>query len=598
MKRFITGKIVLGAVLLSAALASTAPAADTTRYVCIGNSITYGYGLAKVTQAYPYLLQKMFRINYLTTTIPLVTDTVFDFGINSCTLLKEGDKPYWTQPDFTATFSIRPSLITVILGANDTKDSNWVYGANFATEYGQMLDTFAHIATKPKLFACLPATIFSNTFSPPLRDSILISYIIPDIKAQAQQRSIPIIDVHTPTLSKSAMYIDGVHPDSNGQKLLADVFYESIINSNYITNQPFKIHLLYYGPAPNVMALTGTAADSTGKPMLYIYPAPDSIKTGVGILVCPGGGYTHVSIDLEGKQVAAWLNTCGITAFVLRYRYNPYLYPVPLNDGKRAMRLVRFLAPTFGLDTTRIGIMGFSAGGHVASTVATHYDNGNPASLDPVEIKKCRPDFNVLVYPVITMVGPYVHTGSRNALFGTSPAPSTALLDSFSNQMWVTPQTAQTFLDHGGADSTVPIQNSEMFDSALKANGVPQKFFVDPGKPHGYGLAGEWPDTLLTWLKARGIIPGTVGIKPVPFQATSPGMAMVAVSAACGGLRFTSGIHVSSECSIYRPDGGRCAVFRLPGQSVFVWRPATSGVYLVKIKNSSGAILRKIEFER
>jgi acetyl esterase/lipase/lysophospholipase L1-like esterase len=597
MNRFVAGKAVFGAIL-AVLLASGAQAADTTRYVCIGNSITYGYGLAKVTQAYPYLLQKMLRSTYLTSSIPLVTDTVFDYGVNSCTLLREGDKPYWTQPDFLATFSIRPSLISVMLGANDTKDSNWVYGANFPTEYGQMLDTLSHITTKPKLFACFPPAEFANTFTPPLRDSILSNYIIPDIRAQAQQRNIPIIDVHTPMLSKSASYIDGIHPDSNGQKMLADIFYESIINSHYVTNQAFQIKFLYYGAAPNVTTPTGTAADTTGKPMLYVYPAPDSIKTGVGVLVCPGGSYTHCSVVLEGSDVAAWLNSLGITAFVLRYRYNPYLYPVPFNDGKRAMRLVRFLAPTYGLDTTRIGIMGFSAGGHIASYVATHYDNGNAASLDSVEKKKCRADFNVFAYPVITMVGSYCNTACRTELFGTSPAPSTLLLDSCSNQMWVTSQTAKTFIDHGGADSTVPIQNSEMFDSALKANGVTQKFFIDPGMPHGYGTGGEWTDTCRTWLIAQGIIPGTVGTKTVSLQASATGVSRVAVSVERGGLRFVSRVAGLSECSVYRPDGKQCAAFRLEGRSTLIWHPATSGVFLVKINGGNGANLLKIEFQR
>jgi acetyl esterase/lipase len=156
----------------------------------------------------------------------------------------------------------------------------------------------------------------------------LTNYIIPEIRAQAQQRSIPIIDVHTPTLSKSLLYSDGVHPDSNGQKLIADVFYESIINSNYLTNQAFQIHFLYYGAAPDVKTPTGTVADSIGKPILFVYPAPDSVKNGAGVLICPSGGYTYVSVDQEGKTIAAWLNTHGITAFVLRYRVNPYLYPV------------------------------------------------------------------------------------------------------------------------------------------------------------------------------------------------------------------------------------------------------------------------------
>ncbi len=211
----------------------------------------------------------------------------------------------------------------------------------------------------------------------------------------------------------------------------------------------------------------GTADADT--PTLAVYLPDPAIANGCAIVVCPGGGYSHLSMIKEGSDVAHWLNTHGIAAFVLKYRINPYRQPVPMLDGQRAMRLVRSRAADWKIDPNRIGMMGFSAGGHVASTVGTHFDAGKPDAPDPIDRQNCRPDFLVLLYPVISMKQEIAHAGSRKYLLGDNPSDD--LVTSLSNELQVTPQTPPTFLAASKTDPTVKVINSELFYQALqKAN--------------------------------------------------------------------------------------------------------------------------------
>jgi hypothetical protein len=169
------------------------------------------------------------------------------------------------------------------------------------------------------------------------------------------------------------------------------------------------------------------------------------------VVVCPGGGYAKLAMDHEGRQVAEWLNSLGVAAFVLKYRLGPrYRHPAPLEDAKRALRLVRSRASEFRIAPDRIGVWGFSAGGHLASTLATHFDAGNPAAADPIERVSCRPDFAILAYPVISFASEYAHKGSRRNLLGDNPDP--ALVENLSNEKQVTAQTPPTFLFHTNED--------------------------------------------------------------------------------------------------------------------------------------------------
>jgi acetyl esterase/lipase len=234
------------------------------------------------------------------------------------------------------------------------------------------------------------------------------------------------------------------------------------------------------------------------RPTLTIYLPPADKATGAGVVICPGGGYAHLSMDKEGSDVAAWLNEHGLAGFVLKYRLGPrYHHPAPLDDAHRAIRYVREHAAELRVNPDRIGIWGFSAGGHLAATAATHFDSGT------------RPDFVILAYPVITFEPPYAHQGSRKNLLGGEPDGK--LVGNLSNDTQVTAQTPPTFLFHTDDDKGVPAENSVLFYLALRKAGVPAELHIYERGPHGVGLApkdpvlSSWPPRLADWLKLRGL---------------------------------------------------------------------------------------------
>lgn len=248
------------------------------------------------------------------------------------------------------------------------------------------------------------------------------------------------------------------------------------------------------------------------KPTLTIYrvPATSPWKVPTGVVVCPGGSYVNLAMDHEGLQIAQWLNGHGITAFVLKYRLGPkYHHPVELGDAQQAIRYVRLHAADYEIDRNRIGIWGFSAGGHLASSAGTHFDGGKAGDADTIQQQSSRPDFMILAYPVITLTEPYLHRGSRNNLLGENPDP--ALVELMSNEKQVTKDTPPTFLFHTTDDSVVPVENSIMFYSALRKAGVPAEMHIYMKGPHGVGLAqadpalSSWPLRLADWLRLQGL---------------------------------------------------------------------------------------------
>jgi acetyl esterase/lipase len=245
-------------------------------------------------------------------------------------------------------------------------------------------------------------------------------------------------------------------------------------------------------------------------PTLTYYP-PNGRGSGTAVVVAPGGGYQALAMNHEGRQIANWFNSQGVAAFVLRYRLGPtYNHPVELGDAKRAIRFVRAKASEFGVQPARIGIMGFSAGGHLASTAGTMFDAGAPEASDVIDRVSSRPDFLILAYPVITSGGPYVHQGSMRNLLGTSPAQ--ALVDEMSTDRQVTKDTPPTFLFHTNADTAVPPENSIQFYLALRKAGVAAELHVFEPGVHGVGLAmgdatlRQWPELLSQWLRQRGLL--------------------------------------------------------------------------------------------
>lgn len=245
-------------------------------------------------------------------------------------------------------------------------------------------------------------------------------------------------------------------------------------------------------------------------PTLSVYPAPGDLATGTAVIVCPGGAYFLLAIGHEGRDVARWLNRQGITAFVLKYRLPSDAIMEdksvgPLQDAQEALRIVRRRAGNWGIDPGRIGIMGFSAGGHLASTLSTHYD----ARVYPgKDTTSARPDFSLLIYPVISMDQAITHAGSRLNLLGASPGGD--LVDHFSNEKMVNGNTPPAFLVHSADDGTVNVENSIRYMQALKENGVPVEMHIYQEGGHGYGLGRKegtksgWPEACLAWLRANG----------------------------------------------------------------------------------------------
>ena len=250
-------------------------------------------------------------------------------------------------------------------------------------------------------------------------------------------------------------------------------------------------------------------ADSTDQPILTPYLPPAGTANGTAVVIFPGGGYQHLSMQKEGSDVANWLAGAGVTTFVVRYRLGPkYRHPTMLGDAQRAIRTVRARAAEWNVDPRRLGVIGFSAGGHLASTAGTHFDAGNASSADAIERVSSRPDFLLLIYPVITMRDSVTHGGSRLNLLGREPAPELVRL--LSNEMQVTRETPPTFLVHSTDDRTVPVQNSLLFYDALKRNGVQAEMHVFEYGGHGFGLAPKdpvlsaWTTICESWMRRHG----------------------------------------------------------------------------------------------
>ncbi len=243
----------------------------------------------------------------------------------------------------------------------------------------------------------------------------------------------------------------------------------------------------------------GALGDSDAdKPALTFYLA--SNPNGAAVLVCPGGGYGGLAMDHEGKQIGEWFNSFGVSAFVLKYRLGPkYHHPIELNDARRAISIIRTRAAEWKVDPAKIGVMGFSAGGHLASTLSTHFQEGE------------RPDFAILVYPVISFTTRYTHSGSMRNLLGDPPDPS--LVWYLSSELQVTSRTPPTFLFHTSGDTGVPPENSVLYYMALRSAGVDAELHIYQNGPHGVGLAqkdpvlSSWPARLKDWMMVRGLIP-------------------------------------------------------------------------------------------
>lgn len=271
-------------------------------------------------------------------------------------------------------------------------------------------------------------------------------------------------------------------------------------------------HFLWPQGAPGALG-----EEDRDKPSITPFLAPADKATGAACIVLPGGGYGNLMTSYEGDDVARWLNGIGVHGFVLRYRLGPrYKHPAMQHDVNRAVRLVRSRAAAWKVDPERIGVWGFSAGGHLAATAATLFDDGKPDAPDPVDQISSRPNYAIMTYPVISLVAPYVHQGSMKNLLGAEGAKDPALRELLSPEKQVTPRTPPCFLMHSWEDG-VPAENSIDFYLALRKAKIPAELHVYEKGPHGYGLGlkdpvlKSWPERLADWLRGRGILTGRKG---------------------------------------------------------------------------------------
>jgi acetyl esterase/lipase len=249
---------------------------------------------------------------------------------------------------------------------------------------------------------------------------------------------------------------------------------------------------------------------SVQEPNIAVFLPAKRNASGKAVVIFPGGGYSRLAYDWEGIDVAKWLNSKGIAAIVVKYRLPNSAsaivrYKSPLLDAKRALRTVRFNAEKWNINKNQIGIMGFSAGGHLASTLGTHFNDDIEGKQDSIDAVSARPDFMALIYPVVTLKPPYAHMGSRNALLGENADPK--LVDYFSNELQVKADTPPTFLVHSADDKAVPLENSLQFYAALRQQGVYSEMHLYPEGGHGFALAltkgylKSWPDRFYDWLQ-------------------------------------------------------------------------------------------------
>ena len=272
---------------------------------------------------------------------------------------------------------------------------------------------------------------------------------------------------------------------------------------------PREVELLWPDGAPGAKG-----SEDGDKPSLTIYLPVKEKANGAAVVICPGGGYGFLAVDHEGRQIAEWLNSLGVAGFILKYRHSRsgagYGHPAPIQDAQRAIRMVRSRAKPWNIDSGRIGIIGFSAGGHLASSAGTHFNTRYNEAEDAIDALSCRPDFMILGYPVVSFTEWFTHSGSRKNLLGQNP--DSKLVESFSNEKQVTPETPPTFLVHADDDKPVPPENSIYFYLALRKANVPAEMHIYEKGGHGFGpgigkgACSSWMLRCADWMKGRELL--------------------------------------------------------------------------------------------
>jgi acetyl esterase/lipase len=395
-------------------------------------------------------------------------------------------KSYFDEGHFTALLpALAPGdLLLIQFGHNDEKDDA-ARATDPATTFRDNLRRYVATAREHRAVPVLLTPISRRRFT---GDIVTPSHgAFPDAtRAVATETATALLDM----TAKTAQLLERYGPEASERLFAPD-------DNTHLSAEGAQAvaRLVVAGLCELGFEISPRAHGSS----ITCYAPPAQARNGAAVVVCPGGGYTHLALEKEGTRAASWLNSLGITAFVLRYRLADWGHPAPLQDVRAAMRLVRQSASAWSIDRGRVGVLGFSAGGHLAACASCLFETADE-----------RPDFAALIYPVITLKPPYAHAGSRRALLGATPDPT--LVEQLSLETRVTPKTPPTFLMHTRDDASVPFENSQMYQAALAAAGVPSELHLYEHGPHGIGMSPEyeasraWPKACETWLKSLRMI--------------------------------------------------------------------------------------------
>ena len=472
---------------------------ETVSIVLLGDSISTGCNASGWANCSPHQppYQDLLLEHLKQTYSPNITLTNLAVG---------GTSTPWGVTRIPDVVAVKPDLVILAFGMNDSSGrSSEEYKSNTLAMIKAVRET------QPQAEFILIATMLGN------RDWVTLKHErFPQYRTALQELTAPGIaladmtSIWTEMLNRKQDWDltgNGVnHPNDFGHRVYAQVLTKLLVPPKAETAaaplpaEPFAVRL-WPDKAPN-----GDDTFEVSEAKITVHLPKKS--GGSAIVICPGGGYGGLVTGAEGHGIANWLNTHGIAGIVLEYRLPAGRSFVPLLDAQRAIRIVRARATEWQINPAEVGIMGFSAGGHLASTAATHFDAGNPEAANPLDRPSSRPDFAVLVYPVVTM-GEKTHGGSRTNLLG--PNPSQELMDLFSNEKQVTEKSPPMFLAHAVDDTAVPSTNSKALFDALQAAKIPSKYLELPSGGHGLnGYQGPmwhaWQQQSLEWLVEQGLI--------------------------------------------------------------------------------------------
>ncbi|MEX0330719.1 MAG: GDSL-type esterase/lipase family protein [Puniceicoccaceae bacterium] len=437
-------------------------------------------------------------------------------------------------------------FVLIQFGHNDQKSYDPTRYAMARTDYRTNLEQFVSDVRENDAYPILATSIVRRKFNAEgdLRDT---HGEYPEVVRElATELDIPLLDLESrtrklvqelgehksrrlylwPSAGKYARFPDGNRDDTHlsllGASLVAGMAIEELRNmktplADHLNDNEddfLSVHWIELAPKDmndtEVELYEDERVSNVRNPSLGVFRSTLGKAPRPAVVVCPGGGYARLSIVKEGREVAEWFNSLGIDAYVLKYRLKEFGYPAPLLDTTRAIRYLRANADALGIDPERIGILGFSAGGHAAGMATTLYDSPDAKAGDPLDNISARPDFAVLAYPVATMLDPFVHEGSRRNLLGENPTP--AMMEKASLERQVDENTPPVFLFHTADDAAVPVENSLQIATAMSAHERSVAVHVTASAPHGigmrpgFGASSKWPIVLAGWLVDQEII--------------------------------------------------------------------------------------------